>query len=101
MRIKATWLSLAFTYFTTFDGQNFGVISRANDVVVFGDSLVRLDAKDVVAVGRRIGKVLPRVIGLAIVVGFLQSPDAGTRRVGHLDVDVGDVEFLETLEKSR
>ena len=88
------WKYVICLYFSSFDWQNFRVVGGANNLIVRLDLFGRLDAKKVVAVRARVGKVLPRRKGFSIVDRLLQRPDAWSRWIGHLYINIGHVKFL-------
>jgi len=86
-----------YTNLSTFQGDDLGVVGGADDRVVSCDgSTVAGVAEELLAVGRRVGKVLPRLPRLTVVLGPLQREHSGTWRVGHLDEDVRNVELLHS-----
>ena len=74
------------------------VLWRAHHLIVPHQRLVRLHAKDALAVARRVGKVLPRRPGLPVVRGAFEGPELRPRRIAHGDENVGDMEFLQRIK---
>ena len=78
-------------YLSILQWHDAGVLVRAHDVIVPGYLLDRLHAKQLVALPFGLGKVLPGLEGLPVVLGPLQDPYPRPWGVGKLDDQVSHV----------
>jgi hypothetical protein len=55
-------------------------------------------AEERLTIARRVGEVLPRRPGDAVVLGTFKNEDSRSRRVGHFDENIGNVEHLSEAD---
>lgn len=83
-----------------FQWNDLGIFAGADDRVVSHDGRTVTDgAKERMTVAWRVGKVLPRLPCLTVVLGTFEGEYARSRRVGHLDKHVGDVKLLSETDR--
>ena len=83
-------------YLSIFQWHNTGILVGADNIVILRDLVQRFHAEHSVTVAGRLRKVLPRLVGLAVIGGTFQDPLSGAGRVGRLDDDVGHMVELKS-----
>ena len=82
-------------YLSVFQRHDLGELCSADDGVVWDDLPVGVRVEELDTVAGRVRKVLPGLPRLPEVRRPLQRPHPRAGGIGHLDEDIGHVEFLK------
>jgi hypothetical protein len=87
-----------YDHLSVFQWDDTRVVGSTDHGIITSDFLQGIHSNQVVTIGIRVGEILPWLEGFSIIRRSLKDPGAGSRGVGELDKNVGDVENLSKID---